>query len=121
MNGNYTNYFDKVESKFANFEEKDFTEGGYRVVPNAMVRQGSFIGKNGAAIQRGVSITKDLVTTGTTVGQLAGLLSHDKKSKIDQIADQLYQHAQALGPKKKVKFKAGTKGGNGWARRRLTV
>ena len=38
MDGNYTKYFDKVESKFAQFEEKDFAEGGYRVVPNAMVR-----------------------------------------------------------------------------------
>ena len=95
--------------------------GGAKTVGRYAKSVGSFIGKNGAAIQRGVSITKDLVTTGTTVGQLAGLLSHDKKSKIDQIADQLYQHAQALGPKKKVKFKAGTKGGNGWARRRLTV
>ena len=81
---------------------------------------GSFIGKNGAAIQRGVSITKDLVTTGTTVGQLAGLLSHDKKSKIDQIADALYAHAKALNPKKKVSFQAGTKPGHG-VRRRLMV
>ena len=26
MNGNYTNYFDKVESKFTHFQEKDFDE-----------------------------------------------------------------------------------------------
>ena len=93
--------------------------GGAKTVGKYAKSVGSFIGKNGAAIQRGVSITKDLVTTGTTVGQLAGLLSHDKKSKIDQIADALYAHAQALKPKKKVTFAPGTKQGQG--RRRLTV
>lgn len=94
--------------------------GGAKTVGKYAKSVGSFIGKNGAAIQKGVSITKDLVTTGTTVGQLAGLLSHDKKSKIDQIADALYAHAQALNPKKKVKFAPGTKPGQG-VRRRLTV
>ena len=79
--------------------------GGAKTVGRYAKSVGKFIGKNGAAIQRGVSITKDLVT-GTTVGQLAGILSHDKKTKIDQIADALYKHAQALGPpQKKVRFK----------------
>ena len=82
--------------------------GGAKTVGRYAKTVGQFIGKNGAAIQRGVSITKDLVTTGTTVGQLAGILRHDQKSKIDQIADALYKHAQALGPqkvKKQVRFK----------------
>lgn len=82
--------------------------GGAKTVGRYAKSVGSFIGKNGAAIQKGVSITKDLVTTGTTVGQLAGILSHDKKSKIDELADALYKHAQALGPqkaKKQVRFK----------------
>ena len=98
--------------------------GGAKTVGKYAKSVGSFIGKNGAAIKTGIGITKDLVTTGTTVGQLAGLLSHDKKSKIDQIADALYAHAQALNPKKKVSFKAGTKQGQGLRhgpRRRLTV
>ena len=94
--------------------------GGAKTVGKYAKSVGSFIGKNGAAIKTGIGITKDLVTTGTTVGQLAGLLSHDKKSKIDQIADALYAHAQALNPKKKVSFKAGTKQGRGLGRR-LTV
>ena len=82
--------------------------GGAKTVGRYAKSVGSFIGKNGAAIQRGISVTKDLVTTGTTVGQLAGILSHDKKSKIDELADALYRHAQALGPqkpKKQVRFK----------------
>ena len=90
--------------------------GGAKTVGKYAKSVGSFIGKNGAAIQKGISITKDIVTTGTTVGQLAGLLSHDKKSKIDQIADALYKHAQGLAPKK-VSFKKGTKPGSGWNRR----
>ena len=93
--------------------------GGAKTVGKYAKSVGSFVAKNGKAIQRGIGITKDLVSTGTTVGQLAGLLSHDKKSKIDQIADALYKHAQALNPKK-VSFAPGTKKGRG-VRRRLTV
>jgi len=69
-----------------------------------------FIGRNGAAIQRGVTITKDLVTTGTTVAQLAGIMHHDTKSKIDKIADAIHRQVHSLGPKakkKQVRFKTG--------------
>ena len=76
MDGNYTNYFDKVESKFSHFKEKDFTEGGYRVVPNAMVRQGSFIGKNAVLMPSYVNIGAyvdegTMVDTWATVGSCA--------------------------------------------------
>ena len=76
MDGNYTNYFDKVESKFAHFKEKDFAEGGYRVVPNAMVRQGSFIGKNAVLMPSYVNIGAyvdegTMVDTWATVGSCA--------------------------------------------------
>ena len=76
MDGNYTNYFDKVESKFAHFKEKDFAEGGYRVVPNAMVRQGSFIGKNVVLMPSYVNIGAyvdegTMVDTWATVGSCA--------------------------------------------------
>ena len=46
MQGGFTHYFDKVDSKFANFTDKDFQAGGYRVVPPAVARRGSFIAKN---------------------------------------------------------------------------
>ena len=99
--------------------------GGAKTVGKYAKSVSSFVAKNGAAIKSGIGITKDLVTTGTTVGQLAGLLSHDKKSKIDQIADALYKHAEALNTKKKVRFAPGTKQGQGVrpgiGRRRLTV
>ena len=76
MDGDYTKYFDKVESKFAHFEEKDFAEGGYRVVPNAMVRQGSFIGKNAVLMPSYVNIGAyvdegTMVDTWATVGSCA--------------------------------------------------
>jgi len=39
MQGGYTHYFDKVESKFTRFTQADFVAGGYRVVPPAVARR----------------------------------------------------------------------------------
>ncbi len=39
-------FWDKVPNKFAKWNEKDFTEAGFRAVPGAIVRAGAFIGKN---------------------------------------------------------------------------
>ncbi|KAF1008074.1 MAG: 2,3,4,5-tetrahydropyridine-2,6-dicarboxylate N-succinyltransferase [Burkholderia sp.] len=44
--GGYSQFFDKVPSKFANYTAKDFAAGGFRVVPPAFARRGSFIAKN---------------------------------------------------------------------------
>ena len=44
--GGFTQFFDKVPSKFANYSPADFQKGGFRVVPPAIARRGSFIGKN---------------------------------------------------------------------------
>src|SRR5262245_17770114 len=41
-----TTYFDKVPSRFAGYTEADFRQGGFRVVPPAIARTGTFIGKN---------------------------------------------------------------------------
>ena len=54
----------------------------------------SFISKNGKAIQQGVAITKDLVSTGATIAHLGGLISPEQKMTIDQIANAIAQHAQ---------------------------
>src|SRR6185503_6702826 len=43
MDAGVTRYYDKVGSKFDNF---DFTQGGFRVVPPAMARRGAFVAKN---------------------------------------------------------------------------
>jgi 2,3,4,5-tetrahydropyridine-2-carboxylate N-succinyltransferase len=44
--GNVMQYYDKVPSKFADYTADDFARGGFRVVPPAIARRGSFIGKN---------------------------------------------------------------------------
>ena len=43
LKGGFTNYFDKVPSKYADYNSRDFREGGVRVVPPAAARKGSFI------------------------------------------------------------------------------
>lgn len=43
MKGGYTQYWDKIPSKFADYTAGDFGVGGFRVVPPAMVRRGSYI------------------------------------------------------------------------------
>ena len=76
IKGGFTNYFDKVPSKFSDYNSKDFREGGFRVVPPASVRKGSYIAKNvvlmpsyiniGAYVDEGT-----MVDTWATVGSCA--------------------------------------------------
>ena len=76
MQGGYTHYFDKVDSKFAHFSQEDFAAGGYRVVPPAAARHGAFIARNvvlmpsyvnvGAYVDEGT-----MVDTWATVGSCA--------------------------------------------------
>ena len=76
MDDGVTRYFDKVPPKFANYTEEDFKAGGFRVVPNAMVRRGSFIGKNAVLLPSYVNIGAyvgegTMVDTWATVGSCA--------------------------------------------------
>jgi 2,3,4,5-tetrahydropyridine-2,6-dicarboxylate N-succinyltransferase len=76
LDGGCTKYFDKVPPKFANYTEEDFKAGGFRVVPNAMVRRGSFIGKNAVLLPSYVNIGAyvgegTMVDTWATVGSCA--------------------------------------------------
>ena len=41
-----SHWFDKIASKFANWNQDDFNKSGFRSVPGSIVRRGSFIGKN---------------------------------------------------------------------------
>ncbi|MDO9233409.1 MAG: 2,3,4,5-tetrahydropyridine-2,6-dicarboxylate N-succinyltransferase [Methylotenera sp.] len=71
-----TKYFDKVPPKFVNYTEEDFKAGGFRVVPNAIVRRGSFIGKNAVLMPSYVNIGAyvgegTMVDTWATVGSCA--------------------------------------------------
>lgn len=56
LDGGCTSYFDKVPPKFADYTAEDFKAAGLRVVPNAMVRRGSFIGKNAVLLPSFVNI-----------------------------------------------------------------
>lgn len=68
--------FDKVPSKFSGWDDARFRQGGFRVVPGAVARQGTFIGKGvvlmpsfvniGAYIDQG-----SMVDTWATVGSCA--------------------------------------------------
>ena len=76
MDDGVTKYFDKVPPKFANYTEADFKAGGFRVVPNAIVRRGSFIGKNAVLMPSYVNIGAhvgegSMVDTWATVGSCA--------------------------------------------------
>ena len=48
--------FDKVPSKFAGWDEARFREAGLRAVPGAIVRRGSFIGRNAVLMPSFVNI-----------------------------------------------------------------
>jgi len=76
MQGGYTHYFDKVDSKFARYSQEDFAAGGYRVVPPATVRHGAFIAKNVILMPSFVNIGAyvdegSMVDTWATVGSCA--------------------------------------------------
>ncbi len=76
MAGGSTHYFDKVDSKFAKFTNADFQRGGYRVVPPAFARHGSFVAKNVVLMPSYVNIGAyvdegTMVDTWATVGSCA--------------------------------------------------
>jgi 2,3,4,5-tetrahydropyridine-2-carboxylate N-succinyltransferase len=77
MNGaNSMQFFDKVPTKFANYTAEDFAKGGFRVVPPAVARRGSFIGKNVVLMPSYVNIGAyvdegTMVDTWATVGSCA--------------------------------------------------
>ena len=76
IDNNYTKYFDKVTNKFENYTEQDFNNGGFRVVPDAVVRNGTFIGKNVVLMPSFVNIGAyvddgTMVDTWATVGSCA--------------------------------------------------
>ena len=74
--GGFTQFYDKVPSKFENYTEADFAAGGFRVVPPAIARRVSFIGKNAVLMPSYVNIGAyvgegTMVDTWATVGSCA--------------------------------------------------
>jgi 2,3,4,5-tetrahydropyridine-2-carboxylate N-succinyltransferase len=74
--GGFTRFYDKVPGKFAAYSESDFQEGGFRVVPPAMVRRGAYIARNVVLMPSYVNIGAwvgdgTMVDTWATVGSCA--------------------------------------------------
>ena len=72
----YSQYYDKVPSKFAGFGPHDFAQAGYRVVPPAAARKGCYIAKNVILMPSFVNIgayvdESTMVDTWATVGSCA--------------------------------------------------
>jgi len=73
--------FDKVPSKFTGWDDARFRAGGFRVVPGAVVRRGSHIGRNVVLMPSFVNIGAhvgegSMVDTWATVGSCAQIGSH---------------------------------------------
>jgi len=71
-----TQYYDKVPSKFAAYGAGQFAAGGFRVVPPAMARRGSFVARNVVLMPSYVNIGAyvdegSMVDTWATVGSCA--------------------------------------------------
>jgi 2,3,4,5-tetrahydropyridine-2-carboxylate N-succinyltransferase len=76
IKGGFTNYYDKVPSKFADVSSKDFRDGGVRVVPPATARRGSYIAPSCVLMPSYVNIgayvdSGTMVDTWATVGSCA--------------------------------------------------
>lgn len=68
--------FDKVPSKFAGWGENRFRDAGFRVVPGAIARRGSFIGRNAVLMPSFINIGAyvdegAMIDTWATVGSCA--------------------------------------------------
>lgn len=76
MKGGFTNYFDKVPAKYADYNSRDFRASGVRVVPPATVRKGAHIASGVVLMPSYINIgayvdSGTMVDTWATVGSCA--------------------------------------------------
>ncbi len=76
IKGGFTNYYDKVQSKFADMNTREFRDSGVRVVPPATARRGSFVAPGVVMMPSYVNIgayvdSGTMVDTWSTVGSCA--------------------------------------------------
>ena len=74
-------WWDKVPSKFLDWEKKDFQNANFRVVPNAVVRKGTYIDKNAVLMPSFINIgayvgEATMIDTWATVGSCAQIGSN---------------------------------------------
>ena len=72
----HNKYFDKIKLKFTDYTPNQFQEEQIRIVPNAIVRHGSFIGKNCVVMPSYINIgafidSGTMVDTWATIGSCA--------------------------------------------------
>lgn len=76
ISGEFTQFYDKVPLKYANYTPNDFKDAGVRVVPPATIRRGTYIGKNVVLMPSYVNIGAyigegSMIDTWATVGSCA--------------------------------------------------
>jgi 2,3,4,5-tetrahydropyridine-2-carboxylate N-succinyltransferase len=76
VQGAYSNFFDKVPMKYADYSADDFKADGVRVVPDAIVRRGAYLANDVVLMPCYVNIgayvdTGTMVDTWATVGSCA--------------------------------------------------
>jgi 2,3,4,5-tetrahydropyridine-2-carboxylate N-succinyltransferase len=76
IDGGATKYFDKVPLRFEGYTDADFRQAGFRVVPPAVARAGTFIGRNVVMMPSFVNIGAyvdegTMIDTWATVGSCA--------------------------------------------------
>jgi 2,3,4,5-tetrahydropyridine-2-carboxylate N-succinyltransferase len=74
--GAFTNYYDKIPSKFSTYDSRNFRDVGFRVVPPAVVRRGAYIAPSVVLMPSYVNIGAHIgegtmVDTWATVGSCA--------------------------------------------------
>jgi len=74
-------YWDKVPTKFENWTDSHFSDAGFRAVPGAIVRRGSYVAKDAVLMPSFVNIGAyvgegTMVDTWTTVGSCAQIGKH---------------------------------------------
>lgn len=74
-------FYDKVPTKFDSYGERDFAEGGFRVVPPAVARRGAFIGRDVVLMPSYVNVGAyvdegSMIDTWATVGSCAQIGKH---------------------------------------------
>ncbi|MCG6940656.1 MAG: 2,3,4,5-tetrahydropyridine-2,6-dicarboxylate N-succinyltransferase [Thiohalocapsa sp.] len=76
IKGGFTNYYDKVPSKYADANSREFRDGGVRVVPPATARRGAYVAPSCVLMPSYVNIgayvdSGTMVDTWATVGSCA--------------------------------------------------
>ncbi|BAP58391.1 2,3,4,5-tetrahydropyridine-2,6-dicarboxylate N-succinyltransferase [Candidatus Tachikawaea gelatinosa] len=76
VEGVFTRFYDKIPNKFTYYDEKKFRKEQLRIVPSAIARYGSFIGKNSILMPSYVNIgayvdENTMIDTWVTIGSCA--------------------------------------------------